>query len=81
MAQFACIYLWSIQGIWNNIPTNTTSSEFSVYDHNEINVLSDHFFANQKENKDTFIEEWESFKFDLLLVRKKQVSLKEDLNK
>ena len=55
----------------DNTPTNTTSSEFSVYDHSEINVLSEHLFANQKENKDTFIEEWESFKFDLLLVRRK----------
>ena len=49
----------------DNIPTNTTSSEFRVYDHNEINVLPNHFFANEAENKDTFIEEWESFKFDL----------------
>ena len=28
------------------------------------------FFAKQKENKGTFIEEWESFKFDLLSMRK-----------
>ena len=66
--------------ILHNIPTNKTSSEFSVYDHSETNVLSNHFFANEEENKDTFIEEWESFKFDLLSMRKKWVSLKENLS-
>ena len=55
----------------DNIPTNTTSSKFSVYRHNKINVLSINFFANQNENKDTFIEDWESFKFDLMSMRKK----------
>ena len=54
----------------DNIPANTTSSEFSVHGHSEINVMPNHFFAKQKKNKDTFIEEWESFKFDLLSVRK-----------
>ena len=42
-----------------------------MYRHNKINVLSIHFFANQNENKDTFIGDWESFKFDLMSVRKK----------
>ena len=65
----------------DNIPANTTSSEFSVYGHSEINVLFNHFFANEEENKDTFIEEWESFKFDLLLMRKKWASLKENLSR
>ena len=61
---------------------NTTSSEFSVYSLSEINVLSNHiFFANQEENKDTFIERWESFKFDLLLMRKKLISLKENFSR
>ena len=65
----------------DNSSTNTTSSEFSVYGHSEINVLSNHFlflflfvyffFANQEENKDIFIEEWKSSKFDLLPMRKK----------
>ena len=55
----------------DNIPTNTISIEFSVYGHSEINVLSNHFFSKKKENNGTFIEEWESFKFDLLPVRKK----------
>ena len=41
----------------DNIPTNTTSSEFSLYGHSEINVLSNYFFANKEENKDTFIED------------------------
>ena len=65
----------------DNIPTNTTSSEFNVYGHSKINVPSNHFFANRKENKDTFTEEWESFKFDLLSVRKKCVRLKETLSR
>ena len=56
---------------FDNILTNTTSSEFSVYSHSKTNVLSNRFFANQKENRGTFIEEWERFKFDLLSVRKK----------
>ena len=55
----------------DNIPKNTTSSEFSVYDLSEIDILSNHFLANEEENKDTFIEEWESFKFDLLSMRKR----------
>ena len=62
-----------------NIPTNKTSSDFSVYGHSKINGLSNHFFANKEENKDTFIEEWESFKSDLLSM-KKWVSLKENLS-
>ena len=41
----------------DNIPTNTTSSEFSLYGHSEINVLSTYFFANKEKNKDTFIED------------------------
>ena len=56
--------------ILNNIPTNATSSKFSVYGHKEINVLSNHFFPNEEENKDTFIDKWESFKFDLFLLKK-----------
>ena len=73
----------------DNSSTNTTSSEFSVYGHSEINVLFNHFlflflfvfffFANQEENKDIFIEEWKSSKFDLLPMRKKWVSLKGNL--
>ena len=43
----------------DNIPTNTTSSEFRVYGHSKTNVRSNHLFANEEENKDTFIEEWE----------------------
>ena len=53
----------------DNIPTNVTSSEFSACGHSEINVLSNHFFANE-ENKDIFIEEWESLKFDLFSLKK-----------
>ena len=34
----------------DNIPTNTTSNEFNVYDHSE-------YFAKQEEIKDTFIEQ------------------------
>ena len=56
---------------FDNTLMNTTSSEFSVYSHSKINVLSNHFFANQKENRGIFIEEWENFKFDLLSERKK----------
>ena len=55
----------------DNMPTNTTSREFSVYGQSEINILTNHFYANQNENKGTFIEEWKSFKFDLFSVRKK----------
>ena len=61
----------------DNIPTNRTSREFSVYGHSEKNVLSNHFFFNEEENKDTFIEEWNTFKSDLLTMRKKWVRLKE----
>ena len=61
---------------FDSILTNTTSSEFSVYSHSKINVLSNHFFANQKENRGIFIEEWENFKFDLLSERKIWVNLK-----
>ena len=32
----------------DNIPANTTSSEFSVYGHSEINVLSNHFLPSRK---------------------------------
>ena len=55
----------------DSIPKNTTSSEFNVYRHSKINVLSNHFFASQKKNHDIFIEDWENFKFDLMSVRKK----------
>ena len=37
----------------DHIPMNITSSEFSVYGHSEINVLPNHFFANDEENKDS----------------------------
>ena len=39
------------------------------------------FFADQEENKNTFIEEWGSFKFDLLSMRKKWISLNEFLSR
>ena len=32
----------------DNIPTNTTSSEFSAYGHSEINVVSNHFLPMKK---------------------------------
>ena len=71
-----CIRLhFSMLNAFDNILRNTTSSEFSMYGHSKINVLSNHFFANQKENKGTFIE-WESFKFDLVSMRKKWINLK-----
>ena len=60
----------------DNIPTNTTSSDFGVYGHGEINILPNHFFPNQDKNMDTFIGEWKSFKFDLLSTRKRCVNLK-----
>ena len=66
---------------FDSILTNTTSREFSVYSHSKINILSNHFFANQNENRGIFIEEWESFKFDLLSVRKKWVNLKKNLSR
>ena len=56
----------------DNIPTNTTSRELCVWQQwNKCSAKS--FFAKQKENKGTFIEEWdwESFKFDLLSMRQK----------
>ena len=45
----------------DNIPTNITSSEFSVYGHSEINVLPNHFFANDEENKDSLIRRMGKF--------------------
>ena len=32
----------------DNIPVITTSGEFSVYGHSEINVLSNHFLPSRK---------------------------------
>ena len=32
----------------DNIPVITTSSEFSVYRHSEINILSNHFLPSRK---------------------------------
>ena len=45
-----CIRLHFSMLNFENILTNTTSSEFSVYGHSKINVLSNHFFC-QSERK------------------------------
>ena len=54
-----------------NIPTNKTSSGFSVFGHSEMKVLSNHYFVDQNESQGVLFEEWESFKFDLFSIKKK----------
>ena len=61
----------------DNIPTNRTSREFSVYGHSEKTFCPITFFSNEEENKDTLIEEWDTFKSDLLTMREKWFRLKE----
>ena len=64
----------------DNIPTDGTPSKFSVYGHSEVKVLSNHYFVYQNKNKNSFFEEYESFKFDLLSMRNKWVSFKKNLS-
>ena len=64
----------------DNIPTDGTPSKFSVYGHSEAKVLSNHYFVYQNKNKNSFFEEYESFKLDLLSMRNKWVSFKKNLS-
>ena len=61
----------------NSIPTEKSSIDFSVCSHSEI-VLSNHYFVDENKIKEFFSKK-ESFKFDLYSMRKKWVSLIEDL--
>ena len=63
-----------------SIPTDQSSHEFTVHGNHEVNVLSSHFFEDNEEKKKEFLEEWQSFKFDILSLRKKWISLKENLS-
>ena len=56
----------------DNIPTDGTPSKFSVYGHSEAKVLSNHYFVYQNKNKNSFFEEYESFK--RFVVNEKQMS-------
>ena len=57
-----------------SIPTDQSSREFTVHGNHEVNVLSSHFFEDNEEKKKEFIEEWQSFKFNMLSLRKKWIS-------
>ena len=63
-----------------SIPTDQSSHEFTVHGNHEVNVLCSHFFEDNEEKKKEFLEEWQSFKFDMLSLRKKWISLKENLS-
>ena len=63
-----------------SIPTDQSSHEFTVHGNHEVNVLSSHFFEDNEEKKKEFLEEWQSFKFDMLSLGKKWISLKENLS-
>ena len=52
-----------------------------MHGNHEVDVLSKHFFADDDEKKKEFLEEWEGFKFDLLSMRRKWISLKENLSR
>ena len=53
------------------VPTDHSSSEFSICACNELEVLCKHFFGDNDEKKTAFVEEWGNFKFELMTMKKK----------
>ena len=63
-----------------NIPADETPTKFNVHSKHEVDVLSKHFFEDGDEKQKEFHDEWECFKFHLLLMRRKWLNLKENLS-
>ena len=55
------------------------SYDFQIYCSREINVLADHYYVNDDVKKDALEKEFDSFKFELIELKKKWNSFKDNI--
>ena len=53
--------------------------DFQMYCYREINVLADHYYVNDDVKKDALEKEFDSFKFELIELKKKWNSFKDNI--
>ena len=53
--------------------------DFQMYCSREINVLADHYYVNDDVKKDALEKEFDSFKFELIELKKKWNSFKDNI--
>ena len=63
------------------VPTDCSSNESTVYCNDEVEFLCEYYFGTDNEKKNEFMNEWDSFEFELISVRKKWFQLKENLSR
>ena len=61
-----------------NVP-GVESYVFQMYCSREINVLADHYYVNNDVKKDALEKEFDSFKFELIELKKKWNSFKDNI--
>ena len=52
-----------------------------MYSNSEVEILSGYYFGTGDEKRNAFMSEWDSFKFELISMRKKWFQLKENLSR
>ena len=62
------------------VPTGCSSNEFTVYCNSEVEILCGYYFGNDDEKRNEFMNEWDSFRFEVISMRKKWLQLKENLS-
>ena len=58
---------------------NSTSDEFAIYGTDEIEVSKKHYYDNKLKTGELLINQWEDFRYELVSLKKKWVSFKENL--
>ena len=61
------------------VPSDCSSSEFAVYCNSEVEILCGYYFGTGDEKRKDLINEWDSFKFELISTRKIWFQLKGNL--
>ena len=61
-----------------NMP-GVESYDFQMYCSREINVLADHYYVHDDVKKDALEKEFDNFKFELIELKKKWNSLKDNI--
>ena len=51
-----------------------------MYCNSEVEILCGYYFGNDDEKRNEFMNEWDSFRFELISTRKKWLQLKENLS-
>ena len=59
------------------VPSDTNSNTFSVYGNREIETLQNHYFSGNEKKAKALAIQWQDFKFELVLMRKRWFEFRE----